>query len=256
MKIGLALSGGGIRGISHLGVIKALEEHRIPIAHISGTSSGAITGVFYAAGYSPDEILELIIKSKVTRLLRPAISKLGFLKIDLLKKLFDEHLPVKNFEELKIPVTISATLLKDAQTHYFSSGPISSPLLAASCVPILFKPVDVNGNFYIDGGIVNNLPVEPLLHCDRIIGSLTNPIDENFVPRSLRTMIERTLLIAVNTNTYSRREKCDYLLEPEGLKTMRVFSFSKTREIFRIGYEYTLSRIDEIKEMIDSDVMK
>jgi NTE family protein len=250
MKIGLALSGGGIRGISHLGVLKALSEHNIPIAHISGTSSGAITGVFFAAGYHPDEILELIMKSKIVKLLRPTISKFGFLKMDLLQKLFDEHLPVKTFEELQIPVTVSATLLENAQTHYFSSGPISGPLLAASCVPIMFKPVEINGKLYMDGGIVNNLPVEPLLHCDKILGSLTNPIAENFVPSSIRTMIERTLLIAVNTNTYSRREKCDYILEPEGLKPMRVFSFSKTREIFQIGYEYTLSRMDQIKKAL------
>jgi NTE family protein len=251
MKIGLALSGGGIRGISHLGVIKALEENSIPIDHISGTSSGAICGVFYAAGFSPDEILHLILKSKVAMLLRPSISGYGFLKLDRLKKLFDEHLPVKNFEELKIPVTISATLLSDAKTHYFSSGPISGSLLAASCVPILFKPVKLNGQLYVDGGIVNNLPVEPLLYCDKIIGSLSNPIDENFVPRSIRTMIERTLLISVNTNTYSRRELCHFILEPEGLKPMRVFSFSKTKEIFQIGYEYTISRIDQIKQALN-----
>jgi NTE family protein len=251
MKIGLALSGGGIRGISHLGVLKAFDEHHIPIHHISGTSSGAITGAFYAAGFSPDEILQVILKSKVAWLLRPSFGKYGLIKMDGLKKLFDKHLPVKNIEDLKIPVTISATLLKNATTHYFSSGPISEALIAASCIPILFKPVELHGELYMDGGIVNNLPVEPLLYCDKIIGSLTNPIDENFKPRGIRKMIERTLLISVNTNTYSRRAKCHFLLEPEGLKPMRVLSFSKTEEIFYIGYEYTLSKMDQIKKAID-----
>ncbi len=250
MKIGLTLSGGGIRGISHLGVIKALEENNIAICHISGTSSGAIAGIFYAAGYAPEKILEIIRKSKLKKLLFPALSRYGFLKIDQLKPVFEQHLPVKMFEELKLPVTVSATRLKDAKTVFFSTGSIGDALLASSCIPILFKPVAIDGVTYVDGGIVNNLPVEPVLYCDRIIGSLCNPIDTDFKPKGIKNMIERTLLISVNTNTYSRREKCHFILEPDNLKSMNVFSFSKTEEIFKIGYEYTLSKMEEIKRMI------
>lgn len=250
MKIGLVLCGGGIRGISHLGILKAFDEFHIPVHHISGTSSGAIVGVLYASGLKPDEILGIVLNIRIMPFIRPSLGRFGFIKMEKLRPLFEKNLPVLNFEDLRIPVTVSATSVKDASTRYFSSGPIIEPLMASSAVPILFKPVEVDGQLYFDGGIVNNLPVEPLADCDKIIGSLSNPINENFQPSGMRNMIERTLLISVNTNTYSRREKCDIILEPEGLKPMRVLSFSKTKEIFRIGYEHAISRIDEIKEIL------
>lgn len=253
MKIGLALSGGGVRGVSHLGVIKALAENSIPISHISGTSSGGIAGVFYAAGLSPEKILEIIVKVKPTNFVRPGLLGYGLLKTDPIQNLFEKHLPVRNFEELSIPVTVSITRLKDATTCYYSSGPIARILTAASAVPVVFSPVRIEGVDYVDGGIVNNLPVEPLADCDKVIGSLCNPIDENFDAKNIRSMLERTLLIAVNTNTYSRREKCDIILEPGGLKKMKVFSMSKAEEIFRIGYEFTLERIPEIKNRLSLD---
>lgn len=250
MKTGLALSGGGIRGLSHLGLLKALSENGISIDHISGTSAGAIVAAFYAAGLSPEQILELVLSVKPVRFIRPALTKDGFFRMEPVRELFEKHLPVKYLEELRIPVTISATRIRDAKTCYFSTGAIAPLLAAASAVPVLLMPVHIDDEAYIDGGIVNNLPVEPLEDCDKIIGSLCNPIDENFQVKNIRTLIERTLLIAVNTNTYSRRTKCDIIFEPEGLKPMRVFSLSHAEDIFRIGYEHALGRIDEIRRTL------
>src|SRR6478735_2601225 len=102
MKIGLVLSGGGARGVAHLGVLQALEEEGLKPSMISGVSSGAITGALYAAGMPPSEVLEILIKTHIVRYLRPALSRFGFLNIDKLSSVFEQYFPVRTFEELKI----------------------------------------------------------------------------------------------------------------------------------------------------------
>ena len=247
MRTGLVLSGGGIRGIAHLGILKALEELDIKIDIISGTSAGAIVGAFYAAGLSPDEILDIVIQINKYKFLRPALSRSGLLNIEILEKTFREHLPVHTFEELQKKLIVSATVLKNAKTRYFDSGDLVCPVLASSSIPIIFRPMTINDIKYIDGGVINNLPVEPLLgQCDFIIGALCNPIDEEFDNINYRNLIERVLLMVVNTNTYNRRTMCDIILEPPDLKKIHVLSFSRMLEIFNIGYYYTLEQKEDI----------
>ncbi|MFW5759922.1 MAG: patatin-like phospholipase family protein [Cyclobacteriaceae bacterium] len=246
MKIGLVLSGGGIRGVAHLGLLKALQEFGIEIHMISGASAGALAGAFFAAGISPDDTLELTMNLNRFRFLNPSFSG-GVLKNQPLLNFIRKNLPVTTFEELKINLTVIATDYKNAKTKYFDKGDLIMPLLASSTVPVIYQPVEIDGEKYVDGGIVNNLPVEPLVgQCSRIIGSLCNPIDENFQRTGLRSMLERVMLININTNTYPRRTVCDILLEPPRLKNMRVFDFSKALEIFNIGYYHTLKKKDEI----------
>jgi len=247
MKTGLVLSGGGVRGAAHLGIIKALEELNIQIDVISGTSAGALAGAFYASGLKPDEILEIMIRINKYSFFKPALGSGGMLSHKPLIAFIKNNLPVNTFEELKIKLIVSATDYKNAKTKYFEKGDLILPLLAASTVPVLYKPVLVAGQKYIDGGIVNNLPVEPLVgHCSKIIGSLCNPIDDNFQRVGIKSALERVMLININTNTYSRRTICDLVLEPPQLKNYRVFDFSKALEIFNIGYYYALDNKEEI----------
>lgn len=239
MKIGLALSGGGARGIAHLGVIKALEEEGITFSAISGTSAGAIVGALYSYGYPPLEILDIIEKTNFFKSLRPAMSLKGLLNMDSLHPVFKRYLPEDDFSKLKIDFTAAATDLQKGQTIYFNEGELVRPLLAASCIPIVFNPVKVRNTLCIDGGILNNLPVEPLRDkCDKIIGVHTNPIDDNFKGSNAKLIIERSLLMAVSGNTVKRSEWCDVYIEPSGLKKYGGLELSKAREMYEVGYEY------------------
>ncbi|MCC9168304.1 patatin-like phospholipase family protein [Pontibacter harenae] len=242
MRLGLALSGGGARGIAHLGVLKALGEIGIEIDVISGVSSGAIAGVFYAAGYSPDDILKLIKELSVFQILRPALGKRGLLHLDEVEKLFNKYLGANLlFEDLRIPVVVNATAMNEGITVYFSSGKVIKPLLATTAVPILYKPIAYEGKLLNDGGLLNNLPIDPIQHdCDAIIGVHVNPIDHQANVTTLRGMIERTVMLAINNNVKLRLHLCDILLEPQELKGYRLTSFRKADEIFDIGYRYTL----------------
>src|SRR5688572_13960721 len=106
MKTGLALSGGGARGISHLGVLKALDEFGVHLDYISGASTGALIGALYAYGLPPEKILEVIINTKFFSSLRPAWTWTGLVNLDGLRELILKLMPENNFDALKIPVTV------------------------------------------------------------------------------------------------------------------------------------------------------
>lgn len=238
MKIGLVLSGGGARGIAHLGVIKALLENNIEISGISGCSAGSIVGALFAAGYSPDHIFEIVVSTATLRALRPAWSRAGLLRMQKAEEVYLKYIPHNSFEHLKIPLTINATDLYAGETVYFSSGELLKPVMASCCIPGLFEPIVFNETTYIDGGVLNNMPVEPLLgKYDFIIGSHCNTFGINQT-KSMTTIIMKALFLAINNNSKSRLAQCDFLIEPPTLKLFDPFDIRKASSIFKEGYEY------------------
>lgn len=242
MRVGLALSGGGARGIAHLGVLKAFDELGIKISMISGVSSGAIAGVLYAAGFTPDQILSLIKELSVFKIVRPAFGKVGLMHLEEVEKLYIRHLGAGiTFEDLNIPVVVSTTEMNEGVTAYFSSGELIKPLLASSAVPILYHPILFQGKLLSDGGLINNLPVEPLFeNCDVKIAVHVNPINHQAQVTTIRAMVERTVLLAINNNVKLRMHMCDMLIEPQELKYYRLTNFRKADELFNIGYEHAM----------------
>ena len=178
--LGLALSGGGARGIAHLGVLAALDELELPVVRLAGVSSGAIAATFYAAGVPPREIMRLLQGVSIPRLTRVALSRYGLLHMEAVGRLFEQHLGAgATFEQLQLPVTLVATDIEAGESVRFSSGPLVPPLLASSAVPILYRPVVYQGRQLVDGGLLNNLPVEALLEAGhpglRVVGVHCNP---------------------------------------------------------------------------------
>jgi NTE family protein len=250
-KIGIALSGGGVRGIAHLGVLQALNENQIFPNQFSGSSAGAIVGALYCSGMDPEEILEVILKTNYFKFMRPAISWTGILSMDLVEQLFIKYFPENSFASLKIPLSIAATDLRKAKVVYFSRGPLIKPLLASSCIPGMFDPILIEDNYYIDGGVLNNLPIEPLEGvCDIVIGVNCNhlPVESNI--RNIKRLIERTVIMTMNYNVYSRKDKCDFFIEPQGLAKYAVFDVKKAPEIFKKGYESALAYIEKNPELL------
>lgn len=251
-KIGVALSGGGARGIAHLGVLQALDDMGLKIHALSGTSSGAIVGAFYAGGMPPKEVLELIIKTSLYKFLRPAISRTGLLKIQQLRRLFYKNLPQTSFHGLQRKLTVVATDVVKGQSAYFSDGDLIDCILASCCMPVIFDPIEIEGVTYIDGGILNNLPIEPLLNtCNVIVGSHCNPVDANFKVKNAKALLERTLLMAIRNNTLIRRDQCHIYLEPAPLEKYIGSDFGKAREIYQIGYDHTWSQRTTITDLLD-----
>lgn len=240
MKKGLVLSGGGARGVCHLGVIKALDEFGVKFDYIAGTSVGSVVGALYSYGYSPDEILRMIQETSVFKSLKIAWTWTGLLSSDGLRDLLLKYMPENDFDRLKIPVTMAITEIRKGKIEYVSKGELATPIQASCSVPAVFKPVQYNGGIYVDGGIMDNLPVKAIHDkCDFIVGSHTNFITSEFDIKNLRNVIERSLLIAINGNTMVSKSLCNVLIEPPDVGLYSGFDLGRAAEIFEIGYTYT-----------------
>jgi NTE family protein len=252
-QLGLALSGGGARGIAHLGVLAALDELQLPIGQLAGVSSGAIASVFYAAGFAPREILRLLLATNLFRLTRPAFSRFGLLHFDAVEQLLARHLGTTlTFEQLSRPLTLVATDLMAGESVYFSAGLLLPPLLASSAVPVIYRPVDYQGRQLVDGGLLNNLPVEPLLGQPglRVVGVHCNPINPEARIPTFRRLVERTLHLAINANTAARKAQCHVLLEPPELRHYRPLGYKLGPELFDIGYRYTMGQAGVLRALL------
>jgi NTE family protein len=239
MKTGLVLSGGGARGISHIGVIKALEELGITITHLSGTSAGSIVGSLYAYGYKPDRILEIVLTTKLFRSMRPAWTWTGLLSLEGLKDALLTYLPENDFAALKLPMTIAATDIKRGKVDYLRSGELVPAILSSCCVPAVFNPIQHNKKLYVDGGLVDNLPSAAIRSdVDFLIGSHCNYISDEFDVKNFRSVIERSLLIAINGNTAISKSQCDILIEPPGVGSYSGFELGKAKDLFEKGYHF------------------
>jgi NTE family protein len=246
MKLGIVLSGGGARGISHLGVLKALEEFHVKFDCISGTSVGALIGAFYSQGYAPEEILNDILTSRFYRSVRPAWRWTGLLSMESLRDVLLKYIPHNEFEALKIPLVVAATDISHGKAAYFSSGELIPRLLASCCVPAVFSPVQLNGALYVDGGIMDNLPAKPIRQqCDFLIGVHCNFLSDGFDARNFRSVVERSLMMAINGNSTFSKSLCDLTIEPEGSGRVSTFDIGKAKELFEMGYQFTKQHFKE-----------
>lgn len=242
-KWGMVLSGGGIRGAAHAGVIKALEEHGIVPEAIAGASAGAIAGSLYAGGYTWSEILDLfeqnpvMFKWSLIGHLKP-----GFIDTDQFMGLFRRYFPDDRFEALKTPLYITATDIENGRSRIFSSGPLIRPVLASMAYPIVFTPVLIEGVLYSDGGIMNNFPVEPLLdQCERLIGVYVNPVPlQKQNPETLKSglaVAERAYHLSMAKDVARKFDDCAVRISPEPLAKYDTFNLLKASEIFEVGYK-------------------
>lgn len=238
-EIGLVLSGGGARGVAHVGVIKALEEANISVTRVSGTSAGAIVGVLYAYGYDSQKILEIVKGVTILKSVRPAWTWAGLLRMDGLRDMLEKHLPDMSFEKLPRRLTVAAVDLKRGEVKYFDEGPLIPAVLASCSVPAVFNPFVINGAGYVDGGILDNMPARPLRDkCDFLIGSHCNHVSASFDATNLKVVIERSLLLAIGAHSASSKALCDLVIEPTGLDKFSGFDIGKANEIFDIGYKF------------------
>lgn len=243
MKIGIVLSGGGIRGIAHLGVLKALSNYGIKFSHISGTSAGSIAGAFFAAGIDPEDGLEIFLKTKLWRYLRPAGS-LGLINIEKTDQILRYFFPEDDFEKLLIPLTVTAVDFSEGRVVYFEKGPLIRAVHASSCIPGIFKPIMIDGKMYVDGGVLNNFPVEPLVDkCDFIIGSSCNHIRQVDKITNITSLISRAAVMSVNKDMEQKASFCNVVIEPKHLGEIRTFDMKAAETIYWLAYEETLKTI-------------
>lgn len=246
MKTGLVLSGGGIRGVAHIGAIKALEEYGIYPSHIAGTSAGAIVGALYAGGCSWQGVLDFFKTTEIFSITNYARSKPGFVDTEKFYDHFKTYLPKDSFESLKTPLYVTATNLLDGTLNVFNQGELIRPVLASAAIPGLFAPVHFNKGYYVDGGTLNNFPVDLIrLYCDKIVGVYVNPFEKVKINdlKHAHNVLERAYQIMVANETFLKFEDCDVLIRPERMAEFSMFSLKNIDTLFELGYSATIQTL-------------
>ena len=245
--IGLTLSGGGMRGIAHIAVLKALEEYDLKPQIISGTSAGSIVAAFYSIGTSPDEMMEIVKKTTFFSRSYLKLSKNGLFSSKFILKLLNDHFSEDDFKVLKIPVYVAATEMTHGIVDYFSEGELFGPLLASSSVPFVFPPVKMGEKVYVDGGVLDNLPIEPIIDkCDFLIGSHVNSISyDSLENMSLMKEFDRILHLAIAKSVYSKAKSCDIFLDPPKMTKFSLFNKKYLENMFSEVYDYTCKELEE-----------
>ncbi len=247
-KIGLALGGGGARGLAHLGVLKALENAGIKIDAIAGVSMGAAIASAYSLGYTIDEIEKIALKYSRKRNLFQILdfnfSRQSVIKGVKVKKFFNDVYNNATFKDFKIPVYVVATNLETGEEEIFTQGLVADAVQASSAVPGIFPPVKIKKDYYIDGGVVNPTPTDVLKRkgMDIIIGvdlvikrnlEMKNP---NIVSTLLQSYeIIRTLAVKYKLNLADNKNLI--LLKPDLRGAMDSFRFQDISRFIQAGEE-------------------
>lgn len=248
-KTGLVLSGGGTRGFAHLGVIAALFEKGIKPDVISGVSAGAIVGAFIAGGKSPEEILQIFKKGWFFKYTKLHIPIDGLLKLDGLNEVIQKEISYKNIEDLEIPFFIGISNLNKGTIEYRNKGLLGISVLASSSIPILFAPVEIDGNFYVDGGLIDNIPIAPIKNeCEQIIVSNISPLNPETKIKNLVQIATRSFYMSVNANMKEVRKNATVFIEHEGISKYDILLRTHADELFELGYNSTKKAMIKVLE--------
>lgn len=249
LSIGLTLSGGGARGLAHIGVLRALLENGVVPNRIVGVSAGAIVGMLYAAGLSPDEMMSAVYDTNPFRLIKVGLPTTGLTTLEYLEDKVRGYVPDNSFASLKYPLYVGITNLNSGIQELRNDGPLDKTIAASCSLPLMFKPVVINGDHFVDGGVINNMPVGPLLNeADFIIGSNLMPYG-SLPPADTGTVINivwRCFDLSVMANSQAGASLCDIVLETSSLNAYTIFHVNKLREMHDLGYEDTIKRMPEI----------
>lgn len=284
-KIGLVLSGGGAKGFAHIGVLKVLEEAGVKIDYIGGTSMGAVIGGLYASGYNAsqidsifqatdfnelindfiprssknfyerknDELYALVLPFNKMKIGIPEALSKGMYNYNLLSRITRNVRNIKDFNKLPIPFLCIGTNIENGEEVLLNKGNLAQAMIASSAFPSLFSPVEIDGKILVDGGVVNNYPIEEVrkLGADIIIGV---DVQDGLLDRTQLKDATKILVQITNLQSIERMKKnisnTDVYIKPD-ISQYGVVSFDKGNEIIRKGEEATFAVYEQLKNIVD-----
>lgn len=254
-RIGLALSGGAARGLAHVGVLRALAEHSLPIDYLAGTSAGALVAGTLAAGMALSEIESIGRSLRWRDMGRMTMSRLGVQSNERLEKYLREVLPVTRFEELPIPFAAVATDLQSGKGVILQGkGDVPFAIRASCAIPGWYVPVtDEHGRQLVDGGLVANIPsdVARAMGADIVIAVDVNAEGAAFLGPSLSiiSVVLQSMMLVQRTASLYQLAVADVVIKPR-VGHIRWDEMSRAEELIAAGYEAGVESIPEIEMVI------
>jgi len=251
--IGVALGGGFARGIAHIGVLKVLEEEKIPVDFVAGTSVGALIGAAYCSGVSTPELEELAHRVRFKTFARWTLSRHGFATNQRMIGFLNSILKVKSFEELRIPLAVAATDLSTGEGVVFHSGPLVEPVRASCAYPGMFLPVNIRGRWLVDGMLAHAVPTRPLVEMGarRVLAvHLRGRWTTGTAPRHLFDVIGQCFAIAQDMCSSHWKEAADLIIEPD-VNGFEYDAFVHTAALINAGEVATRQALPAIKKWLE-----
>ena len=235
--VGIALGGGAVLGAAHVGVLKALEEANIEISHITGTSIGAFVGAFYAFDLKSTAIEKIALNLGWFDLTKIALSKYSLLTNKKLGELIIEHLGDKNIEDSIIPLAIITTNIINGKKVVLTKGSLAKAVMASTCIPGIFKPIEMDDMMLVDGGIVENVPIDTLreIGAEYTIGVDLNAKSEHGKPGNILDVIVNSFHFIIKQTVTLQTQSADVLIKPN-LSEFNMSDMSQVEELMEKGY--------------------
>jgi NTE family protein len=246
--VGVALGGGGARGIAHIGVLKALEESNIEISYISGTSIGALVASYYAFGKNINDIKETGKYLKFTSVIGFSLHKKGLFSTKSIEKMILDDLGDVNIEDANIPLAICTTDISTGEQVVLTHGNLAKAVCASTAIPGIFIPIEIKNRTLIDGGISENVPISLL---DKMGAGITLGINLNGSqsyppPDDMITIMGNAIDIAIDLRTKDQLRKADFVIALNLEKYSRLDNSEQFEELYNEGYRHTKQKINKL----------
>jgi NTE family protein len=254
--IGVALGGGFARGMAHIGVLKVLEEEGIPIRIVAGTSVGALIGAAYCSGLSIEDLEKVARSVRFTTFARWTVSRYGFASNDRMVTFLTRTLKVKTFEELRIPLGVTATDFNSGEGVVFHSGSIIDPVRASCAYPGMFLPVNIRGRWLVDGMLSHPVPTRPLreMGAERVLAvHLRGQWTKDGAPRHLFDVIGQSFAIAQDKMSHLWRGAADLVIEPD-VAGFAYDDFKRAAELIRSGEVAMRQALPAVRKWLETPV--
>ena len=253
-SIGIALGGGFARGIAHIGVLKVFEEEEIPVQLVAGTSVGALIGACYCSGLSLAEMEEVARNTRFTSFARWTLSRYGFASNDRMISFLTRTLKCKTFEDLRIPLGVTATDFNTGEGIVFHSGTIIDPVRASCAYPGMFLPVEIRGRHCVDGMLSHPVPTRPLrdMGAERVLAvHLKGTWSNGGPPRHLFDVIGQSFAIAQDAMSPLWRDAADLVVEPD-VAGFAYDDFKRAADLIKVGEIAMRNALPQVRKWLET----
>lgn len=237
-KPGLALGGGAVLGAAHVGVLEAIDDFDIEINYIAGTSIGALVAAFFAFGKDWKEIKEIASELKWIDITEISLSRYGLLSNKKLGELVIEHIGNKNIEDSVIPLAMIATDVTNGEKVVLNKGSVADAVMASTCIPGIFIPVEIDGQMLVDGGIVENVPINTIrkMGAEYVIGVDLNAKHIHKRPDNILDVIINSFHFMMKQSVKLQTEDADLLIKPD-LRSFNMSDTDQVDDLIKKGYK-------------------